>query len=81
MATLSLKNATHPAPKWFRKLKAFCLTIALGLNAMIASYPVKNEQLKMRIQLWCTIGVVYILEGAEKLLKDDEEDEPKTDAQ
>lgn len=81
MATLSLKNAKHPAPKWFRKMKAFILTIALGLNTMIANYPVKNEQLKMRIQLWCTIGIVYLLEGAEKLLKDDEDDEAKTEGQ
>lgn len=79
MATLSIKNSKHPAPRWFRKLKAFCLSMALVANAMIAGYPAKDELTKTRIQLWCTVGVAGILEGLEKLLKDDgEEDcEPK----
>jgi len=83
MATLSINNAKHPAPKWFRKLKAFCLSMALVANAMIAGYPAKNELVKTRIQLWCTVGIAGVLEGFEKLLKDDDgdEDEPKTEGQ
>lgn len=82
MATLSMKNAKHPAPRWFRKLKAFCLSMALVANAMIAGYPAKDELTKTRVQLWCTVGIAGILEGFEKLLKDDGEDdqpEPKTE--
>lgn len=77
MATLSIKNAKYPAPKWFRKLKAFCLSMALVANAMIAGYPVKDELMKTRIQLWCTVGIAGVLEAVEKLLKDDGEEEPQ----
>lgn len=80
MATLSLKNSKHRAPKWFRRLKGFCLSMALVANAMIAGYPVKDELTKTRLQLWFTVGIAGALEGFEKLLKDDgEDDEPKTD--
>ncbi len=80
MPTLSLKNAKHPAPRWFRKLKAFSLSMALVANAMIAGYPVKDELTKTRVQLWCTVGIAGVLEALEKLLKDDgEEDAPAED--
>lgn len=82
MATLSLKNAKHPAPKWFRKLKNFVLSIALVANAMIAGYPAKDELTKTRWQLWTTVGIAGVMEALEKLLKDDgEDDEPKTEGQ
>jgi hypothetical protein len=83
MATsIGFKNAKHPAPKWFRKLKNFILSMALVGNAMLAGYPVKDELLKTRWQLWTTVGIAGVLEAFEKLLKDDGEDsdeEPKTD--
>jgi hypothetical protein len=82
MATLSLKNAKHPAPKWFRKLKNFILGLALVGNAMIAGYTFKDELTKTRVQLWTTVGIVGVMDALEKLLKDDGEDEePKTDGQ
>lgn len=82
MATLSLKNAKHPAPKWFRKLKNFVLSMALVANAMIAGYPAKDELTKTRWQLWTTVGIAGVMEALEKLLKDDgEDDEPKTEGQ
>lgn len=77
MANLSIKNAKHPAPKWFRKLKAFSLSMCLVANAMLAGYPVKDELTKTRFQLWFTVGIAGVLEGFEKLLKDDDDDEPQ----
>lgn len=80
MATLSLKNARHPAPKWFRKLKNFILGLALVVNAMISGYTFKDELTKTRVQLWATVGIVGVMDALEKLLKDDgEDDEPKTE--
>jgi hypothetical protein len=79
MATLSLKNVRHPAPKWFRKLKNFILGLALVGNGMIAGYKFKDELMKTRVQLWTTVGIVGLLDAFEKLLKDDEDDEPKTE--
>ena len=81
MATLSLKNAKHPAPRWFRKLKNFMLSMAVVGNAMIAGYPVKDELAKTRWQLWCTVGIAGVLEAFEKLLKDDGEDEPQKEGE
>jgi hypothetical protein len=81
MATLSFKNAKHPAPKWFRKLKNFILGLALVGNGMIAGYTFKDELTKTRIQLWATVGIVGIMDAFEKLLKDDGEDEPKTEGE
>lgn len=82
MATLSLKNAKHPAPKWFKKLKNFILGIALVGNGMIAGYTFKDELTKTRVQLWTTVGIVGLLDAFEKLLKDDgEDDEPKIEGQ
>lgn len=79
MASLSLKNARHPAPKWFRKLKNFILGLALVGNAMISGYTFKDELTKTRVQLWTTVGIIGLMDAFEKLLKDDEDDEPKTE--
>lgn len=84
MATLSFKNAKHPAPRWFRKLKNFILGMALVANSMIGGYTFKDELTKTRIQLWSTVGIVGVMEALEKLLKDDgddDSDEPKNEGQ
>lgn len=81
MATLSLKNAKHPAPRWFRKLKNFILGLALVGNGMIAGYTFKDELTKTRVQLWVTVGIVGVLDAFEKLLKDDGEDEPEREGE
>lgn len=82
MATLSLNNAKHPAPRWFRKVKKSVLILTLAANGMVASYGFPDKTLTARLQLWCTMGIGAILEAVETCLKDDGEDEePKTEGQ
>lgn len=73
MATLSVNNINKPAPKWFRKIKKAVLILTVAANAMIASWGFDNELLTTRLQLWCTIGVVALLEAFEVLLKDEDD--------
>ncbi len=82
MPTLSLKNTSKMAPKWFRRLKAAILTLTIGANIMVGSWDFEDELNKTKWQLWCTVGIGTILESLEKLLKepDDEQEEPKTDS-
>lgn len=68
MAVLSIKNINQQAPKWFRRSKKAIMILSLAANTMIASYGFSDELLTARLQLWCTIGVVSILEAFEALL-------------
>lgn len=74
MATISIKNANHPAPKWFRKLKKSTFVLTAAANVMVVQYGFTNELLVTKIQLWCTIGIASIFEALEICLKDDGED-------
>lgn len=74
MATLSLKNGKHPAPKWFRKLKKSTLVLTAAANVMVAQWGFPDQLLTTKLQLWCTIGIAAILEALEVCLKDDEEE-------
>lgn len=73
MVTVSTKNKTKPAPKWFRRLKKAIGVLTLAGNGMVASYGFTDELLVLRIQLWCTIGIGAILESLEVLLANGEE--------
>mgnify|MGYP003456840898 CR=1 FL=1 len=71
--TIKISNAGKPAPRWFRKFKKVTGILTVVANAMIASWPSADEMLKMKIQLWCTIGIGGILEALEVLLANGEE--------
>lgn len=70
---LSIDNIHKPAPRWFRRTKKAVLILLGAANGMIASWNIQDELLKSRIQLWCTMGVVAILEALEALLSNGEE--------
>jgi hypothetical protein len=74
MPTISINNVGHPAPKWFIRTKKAILRLTVAANAMIASYGFPDQLLTTRIQLWCTIGIVAVLDAMEELLKDDTQD-------
>jgi hypothetical protein len=78
MATLSIKNAKKPAPRWFRRMKAALLTLTVAANIMVGSWTFKDELMKTKMQLWCTVGIGAILEAFEKLLKEPD-DEAETE--
>ena len=71
--TLSINNHTKPAPKWFRKTKKAILTLTVAANAMIGSWGLKDPLLVARLQLWCTVGIIAVLEALEVLLANGEE--------
>lgn len=71
--TISLANAKKPAPRWFRKLKKFILTLTVAANVMIGSWGLKDPLLVARLQLWCTVGIIALLEAIEALLANGEE--------
>ncbi|THU34233.1 hypothetical protein FAM09_24760 [Niastella caeni] len=77
MATLSLNNAKHPAPKWFRKTKKAIQILTVAANVMVAQWGFQDQLLTTKLQLWCTIGIAAVLDAFETLLKDDGEDEQK----
>jgi hypothetical protein len=82
MATLSIKNAKHPAPLWFRKTKKAILILTAAANVMVAQWGFKDQLLTTKLQLWCTIGIAAILESIETLLRDDADDgEPEPSPQ
>ena len=74
--TFNINNASKPAPRWFRKLKKFCLTLTVGANVMIGSWGLKDPLLVARLQLWCTVGIIAILEAFEAVLANGEEYKP-----
>lgn len=79
MATLSFKNAKHPAPRWFRKTKKAIQILTVAANVMVAQWGFPDQLLTTKLQLWCTIGIAAILDAFETLLKDDDEDEKQTE--
>jgi hypothetical protein len=70
--SVGLKNLSRPAPRWFRKFKKAAGILTLAANVMVAQWPTGNEELKARIQLWCTIGIGAILEALEAILANGE---------
>jgi hypothetical protein len=76
MATsISRSNIHKPAPVWFRKIKKAAYILTVAANSMIASWGLPDQLLVTRLQLWCTIGIVAILEAAEAVLADGEDEE------
>ncbi len=73
MASISTKNISRPAPRWFRKTKKAVGILTVAANVMVAQWPTGDEMLKLRLQLWCTIGIGAILEAMEALLANGEE--------
>lgn len=71
--TLSLDNTNKPAPRWFRRLKKAFGILTIAANVMVAQWPTGDEMLKLRLQLWLTIGIGAILEALEALLANGEE--------
>jgi hypothetical protein len=71
--TVSIKNRTKPAPKWFRKTKKAIGVLTLAANAMVQSWGLPDPLLVTKIQLWCTLGIAAILEAFEILLANGEE--------
>jgi len=73
MASISINNHSRPAPKWFRRTKKALSILVVAANTMVASWGFENEILVTRIQIWCTIGIMAILEALETLLSNGEE--------
>jgi len=71
--TIKLSNGARPAPRWFRKTKKATLILTVAANSMIASWGLSDQLLTARLQLWCTIGIVAILEALEIVLANGEE--------
>lgn len=71
--TVKLANHTKPAPRWFRKAKKATLILTVAANAMIASWGITDQLLVARLQLWCTVGIVAVLEALEVVLANGEE--------
>lgn len=71
--TFSTSNADRPSPRWFRKLKKASLVLTVAANAMIASWGLTDQLLVTRLQLWCTVGIVSILEALDIMLANGEE--------
>ena len=74
--TLNLNNANKPAPKWFRKVKKATMILTVAANVMIGSWGLKDPLLVARLQLWCTVGIIAILEAFEAVLANGEEYKP-----
>lgn len=71
--TVKLSNHAKPAPKWFRKSKKAVLILTVAANSMIASWGLTDQLLTTRLQLWCTIGIVALLEALEIVLANGED--------
>lgn len=71
--TLSTDNVHKPAPRWFRRVKKAVLILTVAANAMIASWGLTDQLMVTRLQLWCTVGIVAILEALEALLANGED--------
>lgn len=70
---LSINNIHKPAPRWFRRTKKATAILVVAANAMVASWGLENSVLVTRIQLWCTIGIMAIMEALEALLSNGEQ--------
>jgi hypothetical protein len=68
-----MSNSSKPAPRWFRKTKKAVLILTVAANAMIASWGLQDQLFAARLQLWCTVGIVAILEALEAVLANGEE--------
>lgn len=71
--TISTKNVSKPAPKWFRKTKKAVMILVLAANVMIASWGLTDQLLVARLQLWCTVGIQAILEALDAMLANGED--------
>jgi hypothetical protein len=71
--TIRMSNSSKPAPRWFRKTKKAVLILTVAANAMIASWGLQDQLFAARLQLWCTVGIVAILEALEAVLANGEE--------
>lgn len=70
--SISRKNINQPAPRWFRRVKKAISILTVAANVMVAQYPTGDEMFKMRVQLWCTVGIGAIMESLEALLANGE---------
>lgn len=66
--SISTNNINKPAPKWFRKAKKAIGILTVAANAMVSSIQTVDEQTKVTMQLWFTIGIGALLEAGEALL-------------
>lgn len=73
MPTVSVYNMNKPAPRWFRKMKRAIMILLVAANTMIASWGLADQLLVTRLQMWCTTGVIAILEALEMLLANGDE--------
>lgn len=71
--TFKLSNSSKPAPKWFRKVKKATFILTVAANTMVASWGLDDQLLVTRIQLWCTVGIMALMEALEALLANGEE--------
>ena len=71
--TIKLANTSKPAPKWFRKTKKAVIILTVAANVMISSWGIKDQLLAARLQQWCTVGIIAILEAFEAVLANGEE--------
>jgi hypothetical protein len=74
--TVSINNHSKPAPKWYRKTKKAVYILTVAANSMVASWGLTDQLLVTRIQLWCTVGIVAIMEALEAVLANGEEYAP-----
>lgn len=71
--SIKLSNSKKPAPRWFRKTKKAVLILTVAANVMIGSWGLTDQLLVARLQLWCTVGIMAILEALEAVLANGEE--------
>ena len=76
--TISTSNVSRPAPRWFRKTKKAVYILTVAANSMIASWGLPDQLLVTRLQLWCTVGIVAIMEALEAILANGEDYAPAT---
>lgn len=70
--TISTKNMTLPAPKWFRRLKKAVGILVIAANGMCTQFYSDNPELLLKVQVWTTIGIGAIMEALEALLANGE---------
>jgi len=72
--SIKISNYKKPVPRWFQKTKKAIIRLTIAADAMIAGYGIANELLMLRWQLWCTIGIVAILDALEMILANGDEE-------
>lgn len=73
-----MKRSNHnkPAPRWYRKTSKIVKILILAANTIIGGWGLPDPLLVARLQLWCSIGVIAILDALEVLLANGEEYTP-----